>query len=140
MTDPAAPAALRILLLDDDAFMLDILEDMIAQLGPPHGPHIVQRETDARRCLAALPALAPDLLICDLSMPDMDGIEFLRHAAEHQFKGSVLLLSGVNAGLLRAAERLAQAHGLAILGACPKPLSQQALATLLQRAATCRPP
>jgi len=130
MTEPAPPQSLRILLLDDDTFMLDILADMITALGP----HQVLSETDARSCLVALAQLAPDLLICDLSMPDMDGIEFLRGAAERHYQGSVVLLSGMDAGVLRAAERLAQAHGLAILGACPKPLSATALAGLLQRA------
>lgn len=129
MTDAYA-TPLRVLLLDDDAFMLELLADMVTALGP----HQVLRETDARRCLAALPQLAPDLLICDLSMPDMDGIEFLRGAAERHFQGSVLLLSGVDAGVLRAAERLAKAHGLALLGACPKPLAPAELAELLQRA------
>jgi len=129
MTDAHA-TPLRVLLLDDDAFMLELLADMVTALGP----HRVLRETDARRCLAALPQLAPDLLICDLSMPDMDGIEFLRGAAERHFQGSVLLLSGVDAGVLRAAERLAKAHGLALLGACPKPLAAPVLAELLQRA------
>jgi len=132
MTEVAT--ALRILLLDDDSFMLDLLQEMIGDLGP----HVVRRETEARRALDALPALAPDLLICDLSMPEMDGIEFLRHAAERHFKGSVLLLSGVNAGVLRAAERLAQAHGLTMLGACPKPLAPAALAELLRRAISQR--
>jgi len=130
MTEPAPPQSLRILLLDDDTFMLDLLAEMIAELGP----HQVLRETDARSCLVALAQLAPDLLICDLSMPDMDGIEFMRGAAERHYKGSVVLLSGMDAGVLRAAERLAQAHGLAILGALPKPLSPAALAGLLQRA------
>ncbi len=137
MTDhvtKSAAAALRVLLLDDDEFMLELLADMVAALGP----HQVQSETDARRCLAQLAALAPDLLICDLSMPDMDGIEFLRHAAERQFQGSVLLLSGVDSGVLRAAERLAQAHGLCIVGACPKPLSAALLAEMLQRAIAVR--
>lgn len=127
-TEAAAP--LRILLLDDDAFMLDVLAAMVADLGP----HQVLRETDARRCLAALPQLAPDLLICDLGMPGMDGIEFLRGAAAGRFQGCVLLLSGMEAGVLRAAERLARAQGLAILGASPKPLPAPLLAQLLHRA------
>ena len=122
--------SLRVLLLDDDTFMLDLLADMVAALGP----HQVHSETDAKRCLAQLARFAPDLLICDLSMPDMDGIEFLRYAAEREFQGSVLLLSGVDSGVLRAAERLAAAHGLDILGACAKPLPAAQLAEMLQRA------
>lgn len=130
--DTAPAAGLQVLLLDDDAFMLELLADMITDLGP----HQVRGETDGKRGLAALAAMAPapDLLICDLSMPDMDGIEFLRHAAGLGFRGSVVLLSGADPAVLRAAERLGAAQGLAMLEACPKPLAHDKLESLLQRA------
>jgi CheY-like chemotaxis protein len=130
---PSAPAGapLRVLLLDDDTFMLDLLADMLCEAGPC----AVQCESDARRALASLAADAPDLLLCDLSMPDMDGIEFLHAAAEIGFRGSVMLLSGMDGGVRRSAERLARAHGLQVLGAYKKPISQDelnaALASLL---------
>lgn len=123
--------ALRILLLDDDAFTLEMLKDMLAALGYSH----VHAETDARRALKALPAFRPDLLVCDLSLPEMDGIEFLRTVAHEGFDGSVILLSGMDSGILRAARTLAMAQGLTILGACSKPLSSTALADLLEVAA-----
>lgn len=119
---------LRILLLDDDAFMLEMLADTIAGLGYAN----VHAETDARTALAALPGFRPDLLVCDLSMPDMDGIEFLRAVAEQGFDGGVILLSGMDSGILRAAQTLAMAQGLTIVGACSKPLSRSALADLLE--------
>lgn len=119
--------ALRIMLLDDDAFMLEMLQDMIGSLGYSH----IHADSDARRALRALPLFRPDVLICDLSMPEMDGIEFLRTVAEGSFAGSVILLSGMDSGILRAAETLAMAQGLTILGACSKPLAQAALADLL---------
>ena len=119
---------LRILLLDDDAFMLEMLADTIAGLGYDH----VHAEADARDALDALPRFRPDLLVCDLSMPDMDGIEFLRTVAEQGFDGGVILLSGMDSGILRAAETLAMAQGLTIVGACSKPLSRSALADLLE--------
>jgi len=43
---------MRVLLLDDDKFMLDVLADMIAGLGP----HQVLRETDGRRARVAFDA------------------------------------------------------------------------------------
>lgn len=122
--------ALRILLLDDDAFTLEMLKDMLAALGYSH----VHAETDARRALKALPAFRPDLLVCDLSLPEMDGIEFLRTVAHEGFDGSVILLSGMDSGILRAARTLATAQGLTILGACSKPLSRSTLAGLLEAA------
>ncbi|MYM25607.1 response regulator [Duganella sp. FT135W] len=123
---------MRILLLDDDAFMLELLADMIAGLGT----HSVVRETDGRRALIELRLRPPQLVICDLSMPVMDGIDFLRLAAAQQYQGCVVLLSGVDGAVLKTAARLAEAQGLTILEACPKPMSIETLGALLERAAT----
>jgi len=122
---------MRVLLLDDDAFMLELLADMIASVGP----HEVLRETDGRRALIELRLRPPDLLICDLSMPVMDGIDFLRLAAAQQYGGCVVLLSGVDGAVLKTAARLAEAQGLTILEACAKPLGLDTLAALMDRAA-----
>ncbi|MBV7537241.1 response regulator [Duganella sp. sic0402] len=121
---------MRILLLDDDAFMLELLADMIATLGG----HSVIRETDGRRALIELRLRPPQLVICDLAMPIMDGIDFLRLAAAQQYPGCVALLSGVDSAVLNTAGRLAEAQGLHILGTCAKPLGIEALAGLLARA------
>lgn len=121
---------MRILLLDDDAFMLELLAEMITELGE----HTVLRETDGRRALIELRLRPPDLVICDLSMPVMDGIDFLRLAAAQQYAGCVLLLSGVDSAVLKTAGRVAEAQGLQILDACPKPLMSETLAAVLARA------
>jgi CheY-like chemotaxis protein len=131
--------SLRILLLDDDPFMLALLEDMLEDLGQCD----VNGATGAQAALAALAALRsapPDLLVCDLSMPDMDGIEFLRHVAEEGYQGTVVLLSGMDAGVLKAAERLAMAQGLTILGACKKPVAAAELGDLVALAVQHRGP
>lgn len=113
------PARLRVLLLDDDNFTLEVIADMLSDLGS----FDVRCESDAKRALQTLAIEPPGLLICDLSMPDMDGIEFMHAAAEAHFKGSVMLLSGMDEGVRRSAERLARAHGLNVLGAYKKPIS-----------------
>ena len=86
--DEAGQAPVRILLLDDDVFMLDVLSDMLEQMGP----FDIRCESHSEQALATLKQHQPDLLICDLSMPDIDGIEFLRMAAENGFRGGVVLL------------------------------------------------
>ena len=133
MTDtPTTP--LRILLVDDDPFMLSMLSDMLEDLGQLN----VRSESDARQALLVLPQYRPDLLVCALSMPEMDGIEFLRKAADSHFGGAVALLSGMDAGIRQAAETLARAHGLALLGTLAKPATPSALAELLSQTAARR--
>lgn len=126
---------MRILLVDDDPFMLSLLADMLEELGQLN----VRSESDARQALLALPQFRPDLLICDLSMPDLDGIEFLRKAADSHFGGAVALLSGMDASVRQAADTLARAHGLTLLGTLAKPATPAALAELLAQAAARRP-
>ena len=133
MTDtPTTP--LRILLVDDDPFMLSLLTDMLEDLGQLN----VRSESDARQALLALPQFRPDLLICDLSMPEMDGIEFLRKVADAHFAGAVVLLSGMDASVRQAADTLARANGLTLLGTLAKPATPAALAELLTQAAARR--
>ncbi|MES2015769.1 MAG: response regulator [Pseudomonadota bacterium] len=131
MNQPAPIAPLNVLLLDDDAFMLEVVADMFSELGF----FTLHCETDARRALLHLAAQPPAVLVCDLSMPDMDGIEFLNAAAEAGFKGGVILLTGMDAGVRRSAERLARAHGLNVLGSHKKPITPAELRAALTRLA-----
>jgi len=128
----AAPR--RVLLLDDDRFMLEVLRDMLDLLDGEHGRVLfeVHAECDARRALAALPQHAPELLICDLAMPDMDGIEFLLAAAGQGYRGQVILVSGLEDGVRHAATDLARALGLQVAGAFRKPLGIEQLRRAMQ--------
>ncbi|MFD2366943.1 response regulator [Pseudoduganella sp. GCM10020061] len=110
-------AHVHVLVVDDDPFMLELMRDMLETAG-------ASKVTTAPSARAGLGALhgRPELLICDLSMPDMDGIEFLNAAAASGYDGSVLLLSGMDKGVLQAAKGLAAAQGLRVLGAYAKPM------------------
>lgn len=121
----------RVLLLDDDRFMLDVMREMLDMLDGS-GPFDVQAEIDARRALALLPRHAPELLICDLAMPEMDGIEFLQAAAGQGFSGRVILVSALEDGVRDAATELARALGLQVAGAFRKPLAIEQLRLAVQ--------
>jgi CheY-like chemotaxis protein len=117
----------RVLLLDDDRFMLEMLKDILATLGQFE----VFAEADARHALATLGTHAPELLICDLALPDMDGIEFLQEAAARGYAGGVILVSGMEGGVRDAAAELSRALGLRVLGAFRKPIGAPQLRALL---------
>ena len=134
-SDGPQTSPLRVMLLDDDHFMLDLLQGMLDEIGT----FDVLRQTCARHALRALPVDAPDLLVCDLSLPEMDGIEFMQAAARGGFPGGVLLVSGLDKGVRYAAERLGSAYGLRVLGSYAKPLSLDALRGVMDKLAASKP-
>jgi len=122
---------IRVLLLDDDSFILDFVAELLKDLG-------VDEVLVAQDGMAGLSVISEqvsdiDLLICDIEMPEMDGIEFLRNIASQKYCGNIALFSGIDADLLRAAERFAKVSGLKVLGTLSKPVSLGALATILER-------
>ena len=58
--------------MDDDPDNLDALEHPIAEEGA-----VVRRAMSGREALALLPGWTPDVLLLDLSMPEMDGYDLL---------------------------------------------------------------
>jgi YesN/AraC family two-component response regulator len=73
----------------------------------------------------------PDVLVCDIFMPDMDGIEFIGELVQRQFKGGLVFVSGVNRDMLEVAEFLAAQKGLRVLAAFVKPILPDALRKVL---------
>lgn len=71
---PAAHPQARIVVVDDEQTNLDLIGRILARQGYGH----VVLTTDARWVLKNLDALAPDLMLLDLHMPDVDGFEMLR--------------------------------------------------------------
>jgi EAL domain-containing protein (putative c-di-GMP-specific phosphodiesterase class I)/FixJ family two-component response regulator len=121
----------EVLILDDDTFMLKLLGHMLGELGFP-------RTTACTSGDAALAALdgrgcAPALILFDLNMPGIDGMEFLRHLHSRDFSGSLILVSGEDDRMLQAAQSLARAHRVAILGSLRKPVAREDLAKILDQ-------
>ena len=122
---------LHILVLDDEPFMLKLLAQLLTRLGftnvatCDNGQTALERVDDA--------AHPPQLILCDLNMPGMDGIEFVRRLVEHGYAGSLILVSGEDERILQSARTLVQAHHIEVLGSLHKPVQPQALFQLVER-------
>ena len=77
--------------------------------------------------------LAVDIVFCDLMMPDMDGIQIVRHIATLTAPPAIVFVSGADEVLLTAAENTARARGLRVIGAIEKPLTPEAVRRALAR-------
>ncbi|UJP05682.1 MAG: EAL domain-containing response regulator [Nitrosomonas sp.] len=120
---------IKILILDDDTFMLKLLTKMLAKLGYT-AVITCDNGSDALKKLDQADT-SPDLILLDLNMPDMDGIEFVRHLVERNYLGKLILVSGEDERMLRTAEKLVHAHKIPMLGYLHKPVDSGKLAEML---------
>lgn len=79
------------MLVDDHPLILDALENL---LGAEDDIRVVARCESGPEALAALRNCRPEVIILDLLMPGMDGLDFLRAMNDKRLEGRVVLLTG----------------------------------------------
>lgn len=117
---------LSVLIVDDDEFQVDFVSDLLNDLG-------ISQITTANGGKAGLRAFdaaskKPDLLLCDIQMPDIDGFEFMKAMGERKFFGGVILMSGQGSRVLYSASLVAQLSRQNFLGNIEKPVKKQEIA------------
>ncbi len=125
---------MNVLLVDDEPFASKMLAHQLANLGFS----AVSIHERARDALAQIERDVGHfgLIFCDLQMPDLDGVEFVRHLGRIGFAGGVVLVSGENCRVLQTVERLAHSHKLDMLGVLQKPVSVELLKHMVERTAS----
>jgi EAL domain-containing protein (putative c-di-GMP-specific phosphodiesterase class I)/FixJ family two-component response regulator len=122
---------IRILVLDDEPFMRKLLTRMLNGLG-----FASVISCDGGRAALELIDSAesrPDLILLDIHMPDMDGVEFVRHLVGHHYSGALILVSGEDERVLQSVEKLVQAHHITSLGYLSKPIAPELLVALIDK-------
>jgi len=129
-TIPDSQIQPSILLVDDDLFMLGMLSSMLRNMGYSK----VSESGSAELALVTLQhdPRSGDIIVCDLNMPGIDGIEFLQGLNASPFRRSVILLSGEGGRIIHTVKKLLSGGQLVILGALEKPAGRAPLRTLLE--------
>ena len=115
----------RVFIVDDDTLTCNLLNTIIE----PIFTH-VEIFKNPREFLA-LTLNAEDIILLDLMMPEMDGIEVIRHLAEHRSPARLILVSGYDSGVLHSAETLALSCGLNVINTFTKPINIDVFTCLL---------
>jgi len=122
-------AQVRFLIVEDHGYQRWVVANILEQLGAIR----IRCAGDGRAALDMLadPNDAPDIIVSDLDMPEMDGMEFIRHVGEASHRASLIVASGLESSVVSAAAAMAEAYGVHLLGALEKPVTAKKLEPLL---------
>lgn len=86
----------RVLVADDAVVYRKIVSDILSEMS---GVEVVGTAFNGKMAVTCLSTLKPDLLILDIDMPEMDGLEVLRHIDQNKLDiGAVILSNSTRAG------------------------------------------
>jgi CheY-like chemotaxis protein len=115
----------KILVVEDEAVVLHTLELILRQNG-----YEVRGARDGAEALSIASTFVPGILLCDINLPDMNGIQISLEIKRSLPDCRIVLLSGeiTSLDLLEEAER--SGHRFEVL---PKPTEPQRLLRVLSR-------
>lgn len=124
-------ADLNFLVAEDDPVQSWALTVMLKKLG-------AKQITEVPDGLEALrifqdESLQPiDIAFVDLNMPNMDGMELVRHLANGDYPAAIILATAHDRSLLFSVETMTKAYGINLLGTIEKPATPAKLQELLK--------
>jgi len=128
-----AAAPLSVLIVDDEAPARARLRDLLADIAPEVPNAVLAEAGDGLQALAAIEGRRVDVVLVDIRMPTMDGIELARHLAHLQPPPAVIFVTAYDSYAVQAFELNALDYLL-------KPVRAQRLAAALQKTRQLRPP
>lgn len=120
---------LTFLVVEDHEFQRNMVVKMLKALKVKQ----VYTAEDGRAGLDLLKSLkAPvDIIISDLDMPAMDGLEFIRHIGRGGYGNSLIVASALERNLLLSVENMAAAYHINFLGTIEKPVTPRKLEEMI---------
>ena len=122
----------RVLIIDDDP----VLRAMVGEYFQQRGAKEVLDASDGLEALHLIESTAQtvDLIVSDINMPRLDGVELIRRLKEFEYKGSIVIVSGTYDVVITMARELAVQLDLNIIGAIHKPFSAAKLDEIIAAA------
>lgn len=107
-----------VLVIEDHNFQRKTIARILHTLGA----NTIMEATDGKQGLEVIQNSNPiDLIICDLDMPHMDGMEFMRHLAKSNSNIPMIISSAKDSSLLDSVAQMAKAYGIKLMGIIKKP-------------------
>lgn len=103
-----APPPIRVLLVDDNARFLDLTTTLLK--ADPR-LQVVGWAMSGRKALAEIGRLQPDLVLMDVALPDLNGLELTRHLKKRPCPPRIVIVTTYADPEYRRAAQEAQADG-----------------------------
>lgn len=123
-------AELRFLVVEDQGFQRWAMGHMLEALGAAK----IFSAADGEAALDIVQSLDPpvDIVVTDLNMPGMDGMEFIRHIGELGVHVGLIVASEQDRSLIGSVTTMARNYGVDVLAAIEKPVTGKKLAAALE--------
>ncbi|MBC7984649.1 MAG: EAL domain-containing response regulator [Candidatus Obscuribacterales bacterium] len=105
-----------LLAVDDETDFLELVAQLAREVG-----YEVLTANSAEKFREQLARCSPSLVLLDLQIPNMDGVEALRYMARHGVTGGIVLASGMDHRVLMSARQLGESLDLKMLDILQKP-------------------
>lgn len=116
--------AVKVLIADDDRLVRTMVRDLLAELG-----HAAVEAANGLEAVSTCERERPDLLILDLLMPRLSGLDALEQLRGKGIRAPAILLSAISGGSVRALDG-AEAVDVVL----EKPVTHESLARAISRA------
>ncbi|QCU90226.1 EAL domain-containing protein [Thiomicrorhabdus sediminis] len=119
-----------VLIVEDSKSQRLMLEELCRHVGIPR---ILSAEDGMQALQAVNTHQIIDLVLCDLELPVMNGIDFINAVAEDKREFGLVIISGRELSLIKGVELMAESSGFYTLGAFTKPFGESELLDVLHR-------